>query len=106
MGRILNFKMLILFLALVVNSSLVLADVDCSSKPQYFDPTCNDECVAPDTCEPDISSDNVFCCGNSASVPELPSWFGPFFLATAVAGWEYIRIHRRKSAASRVVSKS
>jgi hypothetical protein len=27
-------------------------------------------------------------------------------LATAVAGWEYIRIHRRKSAASRVVSKS
>jgi hypothetical protein len=106
MGRNLNFKLLILFLALVVNSSLVLADVDCGPKFKYFEPSCNDECTLPDTCEPAIEPPETFCCGNSASVPELPSWFGPFFLATAVAGWEYMRIHRRKSAASRVASKS
>lgn len=52
--------------------------------------------------------DNVvdaYCCADLASVPELPSWFGPFFLATLVAGWEYWRVRRRKIVVEPILKK-
>lgn len=105
MDRFFNLNTLILFLALLLNSSLVFADVDCSNKQLYYEGSCNNQCVTPETCEPDFQDSAIFCCGNPASVPELPSWFGPFFLATVVAGWEYLRIHRRKASTLKAVKK-
>ncbi|MFM8315514.1 MAG: hypothetical protein ACKOA8_14615 [Deltaproteobacteria bacterium] len=61
------------------------------------DDTCSNECVSPKTCELDDGGD-YRCCFDLTAVPELPSWFGPFFLATLVAAWEYWRVHRRKSS--------
>ena len=90
-------KVLILLLFLFVSSTPVFS-ANCNGLTQYTTPDCDGACTGTNVCESDDGNDGIFCCVDPAAVPELPSWFGPFFLATAVAGWEYLRQRRRKYA--------
>lgn len=107
------FKILILAFFLVLHGNSVLA-VDCENggvgNYDLTDDTCkgssaSTECVSPKTCELDDGGD-YRCCFDLTAVPELPSWFGPFFLATLVAAWEYWRVQRRKTLPSKLVDRS
>lgn len=73
----------------------VFAVPSCDGFPVCID---DNDCTSPATCDSEDGNPDVFCCVDLTAVPELPSWFGPFFLATAVAGWEYLRQRRRKYA--------
>jgi hypothetical protein len=102
------FKVLILAFFLVFYGNSVFG-VDCSNggtgSYAIFNNTCSSECVSPKTCEIDDEGD-YRCCFNLTAVPELPSWFGPFFLATLVAAWEYWRVQRRKTSTAKLASRS
>lgn len=97
MARCKYSKMFILFflLFLFMVPTSVFAVPDCSGLPPCVDDT---ECASPATCDSEDGNPEIMCCVDLTAVPELPSWFGPFFLATAVAGWEYLRQRRRKYA--------
>jgi len=109
MKRFNCFKLWLVVLFLALPQTFVFADYDCTTLPpekQFDSPDCNDSCSVSETCEPNIDPDaNLYCCVDVTSVPELPSWFGPFFLATLVAGWEYWRSQRRKAASVRSLKR-
>ena len=100
MARCKYSKMFILFflLFLFVIPTSVFAVPSCDGYPGQ---DCIDDtgCTSPATCDSEDGNPEITCCVDLTAVPELPSWFGPFFLATAVAGWEYLRQRRRKYAA-------
>jgi len=102
------FKILILAFFLVLHGNSVLA-VDCENggvgSYELTDEDCSSACESPKTCELDDSTE-YRCCFDLTAVPELPSWFGPFFLATLVAAWEYWRVQRRKALPSKLVDRS
>jgi len=99
---------LLIFVFLFFFTSSTYA-IDCANEGgigTYYNDTCDGDCsnYPNTTCEGD---DNgvTFCCFDLTQVPELPSWFGPFFLATLVAAWEYWRIHRRRMTKVPAVKK-
>ena len=105
MGWNRHLKVIIFVLFFIFFSSPLLA-VNCQAP--FYDITntnCSNECVSPATCEID-DGEAQRCCFDLTAVPELPSWFGPFFLATLVAGYEYWRVKRRKEAAIKLIRKS
>lgn len=100
-------RILLIFVCLLCVTPSTYA-VDCANGGvgSYGESQCADECPSQGlTCEADDADDTLFCCYDLTQVPELPSWFGPFFLATLVAAWEYWRIHRRKTLKIHAVKK-
>lgn len=104
MGRGRQFNRLVLMLiCLVMLACPVTYAGECTGvQPTYdFDPSCNNDCPScgggSGACCVEDFDLGTFCCVDLAAVPELPTWFGPFFLATLVAGWEYWRIRRRRT---------
>lgn len=108
----LKFVVLILAVFIVFNGKNLYALGVCAGETTYSgDPFCDSQCnpgpCSPGTlcCTEDDIEPGEYCCIDLAAVPELPSWFGPFFLATLVAGWEYWRNHRRKLLLTSVEKK-
>ena len=93
MARCKYSKMFILLFFVFMVPTSVFAWPDCTGLPSCIS---DSDCTSPATCDSEDGNPEVFCCVDLTAVPELPSWFGPFFLGTAVAGWEYLRQKRRK----------
>jgi len=107
MKQISCVKFGLVFLFLLFSQSFAFAG-DCDGQTTYDDPAdCETACTAANfQCVTDDPLDPVlFCCVDMTAVPELPSWFGPFFLASLVAGWEYWRTQRRKTASVKLVRR-
>ena len=100
-GRQFNRLVLVLICLVMLACPVTYAGECTGVSPQYVgDPFCEGNCDpcgggSGACCVEDVDL-QVYCCADLAAVPELPTWFGPFFLATLVAGWEYWRIRRRR----------
>ena len=88
---------LILWVFLLVSVCSLRAE-ECNPSPPYYNPgiNCGGTCVGNETCATADEMPDCEKCIDMTAVPELPSWFGPFFLATLVAAFEFWRNHHKR----------
>ncbi len=88
---------LILWVFLLVSVCSLRAE-ECSPSPPYYNMgiDCGGTCVGNETCATSEEMPDCEKCIDMTAVPELPSWFGPFFLATLVAAFEFWRNHHKR----------